>query len=79
MTTTWVTTGHRWQRGHIDGLCAPTRCRVGATSSRRDRGSDLVAVGDILQSGTLDSTAPSLNTNIATEAWLKRFVLPPTR
>jgi len=31
---------------------------------------------DILQSGTLDSTAPLLNTTIATEAWLKRFVLP---
>ncbi|CAJ6039366.1 gp30 [Burkholderia pseudomallei] len=31
---------------------------------------------DILQSGTLDSTAPMLNTTIATEAWLKRFVLP---
>lgn len=32
---------------------------------------------DILQSGTLDSTAPLLNTTIATEAWLKRFALPP--
>ncbi|CAJ2849067.1 gp30 [Burkholderia pseudomallei] len=32
---------------------------------------------DILQSGTLDSTAPMLNTTIATEAWLKRFNLPP--
>ncbi len=32
---------------------------------------------DILQSGTLDSTAPLLNTTIATEAWLRRFVLPP--
>nr|WP_232469807.1 hypothetical protein [Burkholderia pseudomallei] len=32
---------------------------------------------DILQSGTLDSTAPMLNTTIATEAWLKRFVLSP--
>ncbi|CAJ9723744.1 gp30 [Burkholderia pseudomallei] len=32
---------------------------------------------DILQSGTLDSTAPMLNTTIATEAWLKRFDVPP--
>jgi len=32
---------------------------------------------DILQSGTLDSTAPMLNTTIATEAWLKRFNVPP--
>ncbi|MBI0326897.1 DUF3396 domain-containing protein [Burkholderia plantarii] len=32
---------------------------------------------DILQSGTLDSTAPLLDTTIATEAWLKRFALPP--
>ncbi|POS09074.1 type VI immunity family protein [Burkholderia gladioli] len=31
---------------------------------------------DILQRGTLDSTAPLLNTTIATEAWLKRFDLP---
>ncbi|AJY29395.1 hypothetical protein BTM_1768 [Burkholderia thailandensis 34] len=34
---------------------------------------------DILQSGTLDSTAPLLNTTVATEAWLKRFDLPPDR
>lgn len=32
---------------------------------------------DILQRGTLDSTAPLLNTTVATEAWLKRFDLPP--
>ncbi|CAJ2865914.1 DUF3396 domain-containing protein [Burkholderia pseudomallei] len=32
---------------------------------------------DILQSGTLDSTAPMLNTTIATETWLKRFDVPP--
>ncbi|RDU97833.1 DUF3396 domain-containing protein [Trinickia dinghuensis] len=32
---------------------------------------------DILQRGTLDSTAPLLNTSVATEAWLKRFDLPP--
>ncbi len=32
---------------------------------------------DILQSGTLDIAAPLLNTTIATEAWLKRFALPP--
>jgi len=32
---------------------------------------------DILQSGTLDSTAPMLNTTIVTEAWLKRFDVPP--
>ncbi|CAJ3491628.1 gp30 [Burkholderia pseudomallei] len=32
---------------------------------------------DILQSGTLDSTAPMLNTTIATETWLKRFGVPP--
>ena len=32
---------------------------------------------DILQSGTLDSTAPMLNTPITTEAWLKRFDVPP--
>jgi hypothetical protein len=32
---------------------------------------------DIIQSGTLDSTAPLLNTTIASEAWLRRFdVLP---
>lgn len=31
---------------------------------------------DILQSGTLDSTAPMLNTTIATEAWLRRFDVP---
>ncbi|WP_334022571.1 DUF3396 domain-containing protein [Burkholderia gladioli] len=31
---------------------------------------------DILQRGTLDSTAPLLNTTMATEAWLKRFDLP---
>ncbi|AIV60983.1 gp30 domain protein [Burkholderia pseudomallei MSHR3458] len=30
-----------------------------------------------MQSGTLDSTAPLLNTTIATEGWLKRFALPP--
>jgi hypothetical protein len=28
---------------------------------------------DIIQSGTLDSTAPLLNTNVASEAWLRRF------
>ncbi|MBO2962249.1 DUF3396 domain-containing protein [Burkholderia pseudomallei] len=32
---------------------------------------------DILQRGTLDSTAPLLNTTVATEAWLKRFDVPP--
>jgi len=32
---------------------------------------------DILQGGTLDSTAPLLNTTVATEAWLRRFDLPP--
>lgn len=32
---------------------------------------------DVLQGGTLDSNAPMLNTTVATEAWLKRFVLPP--
>ncbi|MEK6350726.1 MAG: DUF3396 domain-containing protein [Burkholderia sp.] len=32
---------------------------------------------DILQRGTLDSTAPLLNTTVATEAWLRRFDLPP--
>lgn len=32
---------------------------------------------DILQRGTLDSTAPLLNTTVSTEAWLKRFELPP--
>ncbi|NIF53101.1 MULTISPECIES: DUF3396 domain-containing protein [Burkholderiaceae] len=31
---------------------------------------------DILQRGTLDSTAPLLNTTVATEAWLKRFDVP---
>ncbi len=31
----------------------------------------------ILQRGTLDSTAPLLNITVATEAWLKRFDLPP--
>jgi hypothetical protein len=32
---------------------------------------------DTIQSGTLDSTAPLLNTTIASEAWLRRFdVLP---
>jgi len=31
---------------------------------------------DILQGGTLDSTAPLLDTQVATEAWLKRFDLP---
>ncbi|WP_179402964.1 DUF3396 domain-containing protein [Burkholderia guangdongensis] len=34
---------------------------------------------DILQSGTLDSTAPLLNTTVATEAWLRRFDLPPVQ
>ncbi|WGS50207.1 DUF3396 domain-containing protein [Paraburkholderia sp. D15] len=28
---------------------------------------------DIIQSGTLDSNAPLLNTNVASEAWLRRF------
>ncbi|MCS6480195.1 DUF3396 domain-containing protein [Burkholderia thailandensis] len=31
---------------------------------------------DILQSGTIDSTAPLLNTRVATEAWLQRFNVP---
>ncbi|WP_186197570.1 DUF3396 domain-containing protein [Burkholderia gladioli] len=31
---------------------------------------------DTLQGGTLDSTAPLLDTTVATEAWLKRFDLP---
>jgi len=31
---------------------------------------------DIIQSGTLDSTAPLLNTNVATEGWLRRFNVP---
>ncbi|MFP6557089.1 DUF3396 domain-containing protein [Paraburkholderia sp. B3] len=31
---------------------------------------------DIIQSGTLDSTAPLLNTNVASEAWLRRFDVP---
>ncbi|WP_321817880.1 MULTISPECIES: DUF3396 domain-containing protein [unclassified Paraburkholderia] len=31
---------------------------------------------DVLQGGTLDSTAPLLDTTVATEAWLKRFDLP---
>ncbi|EKS9886553.1 DUF3396 domain-containing protein [Burkholderia pyrrocinia] len=31
---------------------------------------------DILQGGTVDSTAPLLNTRVATEAWLRRFNVP---
>ncbi|WDD95000.1 DUF3396 domain-containing protein [Burkholderia sp. FERM BP-3421] len=31
---------------------------------------------DILQGGTVDSTAPLLNTRVATEAWLQRFNVP---
>lgn len=31
---------------------------------------------DILQSGTINSTAPLLNTRVATEAWLRRFDVP---
>ncbi len=31
---------------------------------------------DILQGGTVDSTAPLLNTRVATEAWLRRFDVP---
>ncbi|WGS54919.1 DUF3396 domain-containing protein (plasmid) [Paraburkholderia sp. D15] len=31
---------------------------------------------DILQSGTVNSTAPVLNTRVATEAWLRRFDVP---
>jgi Protein of unknown function (DUF3396) len=31
---------------------------------------------DIIQSGTLDSTAPLLNTNVESEAWLRRFDVP---
>lgn len=31
---------------------------------------------DIIQAGTLDSTAPLLNTNVASEAWLRRFDVP---
>ncbi|KVT56537.1 DUF3396 domain-containing protein [Burkholderia ubonensis] len=31
---------------------------------------------DILQGGTIDSTAPLLNTRVATEAWLQRFNVP---
>lgn len=31
---------------------------------------------DTLQDGTLDSTAPLLNTVVATEAWLRRFNVP---
>ncbi|ATF34591.1 hypothetical protein CO709_14865 [Burkholderia thailandensis] len=31
---------------------------------------------DILQSGTISSTAPLLNTRVATEAWLRRFDVP---
>ncbi|PAJ83939.1 type VI immunity family protein [Burkholderia ubonensis] len=31
---------------------------------------------DILQSGTINSTAPLLNTTVATEAWLRRFNVP---
>ena len=35
----------------------------------------IAAEMDILQSGTLDSTAPLLNTTVATETWLRRFDL----
>ncbi|MEX3555471.1 MAG: type VI immunity family protein, partial [Burkholderia gladioli] len=31
---------------------------------------------DILQSGTVNSTAPLFNTRVATEAWLQRFNVP---
>ncbi|MCO8577389.1 DUF3396 domain-containing protein [Burkholderia multivorans] len=31
---------------------------------------------DTLQSGTINSTAPMLNTRVATEAWLRRFDVP---
>lgn len=31
---------------------------------------------DTLQDGTLDSTAPLLNTVVATEGWLRRFNVP---
>ncbi len=31
---------------------------------------------DILQSGTINSTAPLLNTTVASEAWLRRFDVP---
>ncbi|RAS17393.1 DUF3396 domain-containing protein [Paraburkholderia bryophila] len=32
---------------------------------------------DIIQSGTLDSTAPLLNTTVASDAWLRRFDVRP--
>jgi hypothetical protein len=31
---------------------------------------------DTLQGGTVNSTAPLLNTRVATEAWLRRFDVP---